>query len=222
MSTTEKVIKPVKPNFLTFNTNYTGAPILSLYQNKTHYTGHYIKYINKFNELLETEPRMNKIYNLIMKKSFNSDIDYRVLLIMSGIKMFEQNTTVYQNASQIYNHELYWQSITDITDSANQLNNLKQKLFTSDKQFDDFKKKFIDSGLKEFGSGWLWISRNIPTNELDVFTTHDSKVPFNNENTEILGVIDLWEHAYYLDYPADRKKYLEGSFQTLNWKNFVK
>ena len=222
MSNTEKVIKPIKPNFLTFNTNYTGATILSLYQNKTHYTGHYIKYINKFNELLETEPRMNKIYNLIMKKSFNSDIDYRVLLIMSGIKMFEQNTTVYQNASQIYNHELYWQSITDITDSANQLNNLKQKLFTSDKQFDDFKKKFIDSGLKEFGSGWLWISRNIPTNELDVFTTHDSKVPFNNENTEILGVIDLWEHAYYLDYPADRKKYLEGSFQTLNWKNFVK
>ncbi len=197
MSNNKQIIKPVKPNFLTFNTNYSGSPTLSLYQNKTHYNGHYIKYINKFNELIEKDERMNKIYNLIIQNSFNPQIDNRVLLIMSGIKMFEQNTPVYQNASQIYNHEFYWESITDANDSSVQLNKLKTKLFTDNNQFEEFKKKFIDFGLKEFGSGWLWIIKDIPGNKLDVITTHDSRVPFNSNQMEILGVVELWEHAYY-------------------------
>jgi hypothetical protein len=54
--------------------------------------------------------------------------------------------------------------------------------------------------------------------KLDVFTTHDSKVPFDNSNMKVVAVVDLWEHAFYLDYPANKKKYLEESFKILNWK----
>jgi len=143
-------------------------------------------------------------------------------LILAGIKMFDENTPVYRNSSQIYNHELYWKSITNMKDSTKQLGLCKNKLFSSNEEFDNFYKKFVDLGVKEFGSGWLWIclktDTKTNTTKLDVFTTHDSKVPFDDSNTKILGIIDLWEHAFYLDYPANKKKYLEESFKILNWK----
>ncbi len=219
MENNQKVIKPIIPTFVNDKPNYPGAPTISLYQSNTHYSGHYLKYINKFNELIQTDKTLNKIYNLIINSNMKDK--QRMILIMGGIKMFGENTPVYRNASQIYNHELYWNTITNLSDSSNQLEKSKSKLFKSDEEFNNFYKKFIDLGVGEFGSGWLWICFKNNENKLDVFTTHDSKVPFDDSNTKILGVVDLWEHAYYLDYPADRKKYLEESFKTLNWKNFL-
>ncbi len=219
MEKNQKVIKPIIPTFVNDKPNYAGSPTISLYQSNVHYSGHYLKYINKFNELIYTDKVLNKIYNHIMDSNMKEQ--YRMYLIMAGIKMFEEKTAIYRNASQIYNHELYWNTITDLSNSSEQLKKSKSKLFKSIEEFNNFYKKFIDLGVGEFGSGWLWISKKINENKLDVFTTHDSKVPFDDTNTKILGVVDLWEHAYYLDYPADRKKYLEESFKTLNWSKFI-
>ncbi len=219
MEKNQKVIKPIIPTFVNDKPNYAGSPTISLYQSNVHYSGHYLKYINKFNELINTDKVLNKIYNHIMDSNMKNQ--YRMYLIMAGIKMFEEKTAIYKNASQIYNHELYWNTITDLSNSSVQLKKFKSKLFKSDKEFDEFYKKFIDLGVGEFGSGWIWISKKINENKLDVFTTHDSKVPFDDSDNKILGVVDLWEHAYYLDYPADRKKYLEESFKTLNWSKFI-
>lgn len=222
-----KIILPMIPDFM-FDTKvesenkiiseYIGNPEISLYQNKTHYQGHYLKYINKFNELIISDKTLNKIYQLI-KSNYSSQ--QRILLILAGIKMFGENTPIYRNSSQIYNHELYWNTITTESKSNQELSNSFEKLFRSTQEFEDFKKKFINEGISQFGSGWLWIVLDVPNNKLDVFTTHDSLVPFDNENIKILGVIDLWEHAYYLDYQADRKKYLEESLKILNWKKLL-
>lgn len=219
MSNIHEVIKPIIPTFVNDKSNYAGAPTISLFQSNTHYSGHYLKYIKKFNELVQTDQILNKIYNLI--KNSNMRDQQRMILIMGGIKMFGENTQVYRNSSQIYNHELYWISIINQSDSTAQLKEYKSKLFKSNEEFNNFYKKFVDEGVGEFGSGWIWICKKKNENKLDVFTTHDSKVPFDDSNTKILGVVDLWEHAYYLDYPADRKKYLEESFKTLNWKKFL-
>jgi Fe-Mn family superoxide dismutase len=226
---TEQIIKPIIPDFISSSnihdinpsnyknkSNYTGDPVISMYQNKTHYNGHYLKYINKLNELIITNNQYNKIYKLIEQHHKNN---IRVLIILTGIKLFDQDSLIYRNASQIYNHELYWSTITNENNSNELLNQYKNKLFKNDKEFDKFKEKFVDEGIKQFGSGWLWIYYNIPEKKLDVFTTHDSQVPFNSSEQIILGVIDLWEHAYYLDYQADRKKYLEQSLNIINWKN---
>lgn len=222
----KQIIKPIIPNFVNMKSDYVGSPILSLEQNNIHYSGHYIKYINKFNELIKSDKQLNKIYNLIISKfniddKNNNNNEQRNILILAGIKFFNEKTQVYRNSSQIYNHELYWKTITDINNSTVQLKKLKYKLFNSDTEFDNFYKKFVDEGNKEFGSGWIWICKQINESKLDVFTTHDSKVPFDDTNIKILGVVDLWEHAFYIDYPADKKKYLELSFKTLNWKNFL-
>ncbi len=213
-------IYPIKPNFMFRETEYVGYSVISLYQNKTHYNGHYIKYINKYNELLESDPKLKKIFSLIQKNfSSNSSEENRLLLIMSGINLFEHNSPVYRNASQIYNHDLYWETLTTIDNSSKSFENLKSKLFSSDEDIKKFYNKFLAEGTKHFGSGWEWIC--ISNGKLDVFTTHDSEVPFDSENVKIVGVIDLWEHAYYLDYQSDRKKYLEETWKVLDWTKFL-
>lgn len=212
----KQIIFPIKPNFLQDSNNYIGYSILSLYQNRTHYNGHYMKYINKLNELINSDDKYNKIYNIIKQKYSNNK--YKMLLLLTGIKLFDNDTLVYRNASQIYNHELYWNTITTINNSIELLKIYKNKIFLTDNDFNLFKIKFIDEGIKHFGSGWLWIFFNYTSNKLDVFTTHDSIVLFDTIDTKILGVIDLWEHAYYLDYQSDKKKYLEESLKIINWK----
>jgi Fe-Mn family superoxide dismutase len=212
----EQIIFAIKPNFLQDSDEYIGYSTLSLLQNRTHYNGHYMKYINKLNELIESDIKYNKIYNLI-KEKYSKD-KYKMLLLLTGIKLFDHDTLVYRNASQIYNHELYWNTITTTDNSTELLKMYKTKIFSSNNDFDLFNKKFVDEGVKHFGSGWLWIFFDYTTNKLDVFTTHDSVVPFDTSTTKILGVIDLWEHAYYVDYKSDKKKYLEESLKILNWK----
>ena len=59
----KQIIKPVIPNFVNMKSDYVGSPILSLKQNNIHYSGHYIKYINKFNELIMSDKKLNKIYS---------------------------------------------------------------------------------------------------------------------------------------------------------------
>jgi Fe-Mn family superoxide dismutase len=212
------IIYPVKPDFLNKTSNYVGYSVISIYQNKTHYNGHYLKYINKLNELIGTDKKLNKINELV--KGFNlSPEQSKDLIIELSIKLFSHDTPVYRNASQIYNHEFYWRTMTDIDNSAKQLSQLKSKLFSSEQEYNNFYKKFIDEGTKHFGSGWEWIIIN--NGKIDVITTHDSEVPFESGNLKIVGVIDLWEHAYYLDYQSDRKKYLEETFKVLNWNKFI-
>lgn len=218
-----QIIIPVIPDFMIDSKieseniikEYIGNPSISLYQNKTHYEGHYMKYINKFNELIDTDKILNKINSLIKS---NYPDQQRILLILAGIKMFDQNSPIYRNSSQIYNHELYWKTISNEINSNQQFSNCFNNLFNSKEEFNNFYTKFINEGIAHFGSGWLWIYYNVENKKLDVFTTHDSVVPFDNENIKIVGVIDLWEHAYYLDYQANRKKYLEETFKILNWK----
>lgn len=221
----KQIIKPVVPNFVEshdieseVSQEYIGDPVISLYQNRTHYNGHYLKYINKFNELIETDKTLKKINKLIESKFLK---EQRILLLLAGIKMFDEKTPVYRNSSQIYNHELYWNTITNLVNSTQELSNNFNKLFKSQEEYKNLYDKFIKEGIAQFGSGWLWIYYDVPNNKLDVFTTHDSHVPFDNDDMKILGVIDLWEHAYYLDYQADRKKYLEESFKTINWKKLL-
>ncbi len=216
----QQIVYPIKPDFLFKNTKYVGYSVISIYQNKTHYNGHYIKYINKLNELIESDSKLNKIYNLIKKNfSSNTNEESRMLILISAIKLFAKNTPVYRNASQIYNHDLYWKTLTTLDESSQSFKIFKSKFFNSEQDFELFKKKFLNEGTKHFGSGWEWIC--ISNGKLDVFTTHDSEVPFDSSTIKIVGVIDLWEHAYYLDYQSDRKKYLEETLRVLNWNNFL-
>jgi Fe-Mn family superoxide dismutase len=191
---------------------------LSVKQNDAHYTGHYLKYIENFNKLMN-----NNIIDTIYQKYDPSEPYKRSLFLLAVIMFYDKDkkTPIYKNCAQIFNHELYWNSLIDTNESINLLRKYKNELFTNIDHLKKFYTDFIDRGLAQFGSGWLWIYRNYDDNldgVLDVMTTHDADVPIH---LRFYLVIDLWEHAYYVDYEYQRKKYLEKIFRYINWNHVI-
>ena len=197
-------LKPIIIDFKIF------SPYITEKQTQVHYQGHYMNYINNFNKLLETDNKLKQIY-CQLKRTVDDKIFKKSLLLLI-VELFDSNSVIAHNTAQIYNHELYWKTIILSEKSLYALCSLKNKLFNSHDNFTSFYNKFINEGITHFGSGWLWIIFN--NGKLDVITTHDAIIPYKQK---ILGVIDLWEHAYYLDYEAERKKYLENMFKMIDW-----
>jgi len=187
---------------------------LSVKQNDAHYIGHYLKYIEKFNKLMN-----NNVIDIIYEKYNPSQTNQRFMFLYTVIMYFnkDKKTPIYKNCAQIFNHELYWNSLIDTDESINLLRKYKNKLFTSIDHLKKFHTDFIDRGISQFGSGWLWIYRN-DDGILDVLTTHDADVPIH---IGFYLCIDLWEHAYYIDYEYQRKKYLENIFRYINWNHVI-
>jgi Fe-Mn family superoxide dismutase len=208
-----KLIAIPKTEFPYFTNNS-----LSVKQNDVHYTGHYLKYIENFNKLMNNKI-INNIINIIYKKYNPSQQNQRYLFLLAVIMYYDKDkkTPIYKNCAQIFNHELYWNSLIDTNESINLLRKYKNELFTNIDHLKKFYTDFVDRGLAQFGSGWLWIYRN-DDGILDVMTTHDADVPIK---IHFYLCIDLWEHAYYIDYEYQRKKYLEKIFRYINWNHII-
>lgn len=202
-------LEPVKIDFKAYE------PYVGEKQTQVHYNGHYMKYINNLNKFLDTDPKLKKIYCELKKTIGNNSFKNSLLLLF--VELFDANSDIVHNSAQIYNHELYWNTIISSQKSILMLCNLKNKLFPTHDIFNNFYNKFLTLGTKHFGSGWLWII--FYNNNLDIITTHDAIIPYTSQ---ILGVIDIWEHSYYLDYESERKIYLENIFKMINWEKIYK
>jgi len=86
--------------------------------------------------------------------------------------------------------------------------------------FDAFKEKFADAGVKRFGSGWAWLIKN-KSGKLEITSTPNQDSPLMEGNTPLLGV-DVWEHAYYLNYQNRRPDYLKAWWNVVNWPEVAK
>jgi superoxide dismutase len=86
--------------------------------------------------------------------------------------------------------------------------------------FDAFKEKFADAGAKRFGSGWAWLIKN-KSGKLEVTSTPNQDSPLMDGNTPLLGV-DVWEHAYYLNYQNRRPDYIKAWWNVVNWDAVAK
>ena len=185
-------------------------PYLSDKQMEAHYTGHYLKYCSNFNKFLQENSELRDIFFKLKKTN-------RTQLLLQIVNLFEPTNTIYQNVAQIYNHELFFYSLTNTDNSIRMLSKIKIKLFPTNKLFESFYTKFMDLGTKFFGSGWIFII--LIDGKLDLITTPDAVIPIN---LNICACIDLWEHAYYLDYEYERKKYLTNVFMLINWNLIYK
>lgn len=199
-----KILPIPKTNILLTNN------FLSSKQNDAHYTGHYMKYINNLSELINKDKYLISIYNLYNP---NSEYNVREYFLLNIISSTDENSKIYNNTAQIFNHELYWNSLIQQDQSINLLTQNKDRLFNNLQHFKKFYSDFIEKGTSHFGSGWLWIFLN-EDNILDVITTHDAIVPID---INFFICIDLWEHAYYIDYEYKRKEYLQNIFKLINW-----
>lgn len=121
---------------------------------------------------------------------------------------------LYNNAAQAWNHNLYWEEFVPAGQSKMpaELEEILTEAFGS---VEEFKKKIVEHGVARFGSGWVWLV--LEDGKLDIYSTPNGDNPWTEGKAPVFG-LDVWEHAYYLDYQNLRKAHLEAVLeQIVNW-----
>ncbi len=135
--------------------------------------------------------------------------------VLTSLDQIPENIrgAVRNNAGGHYNHSLFWEIMGPDGGGApgGALGAAIDSAFGS---LDDLKAKVNDAGVKRFGSGWTWLV--VSGGALEVMSTPNQDTPLSEGKAPILG-IDVWEHAYYLEYQNKRPVYLEAWWNVVNW-----
>lgn len=124
------------------------------------------------------------------------------------------NAGLFNNSAQSWNHGFYWHSMApDETGASDELKSMIDDAFGST---DGLKEKLAERGAGHFASGWVWLA--VRGGKLSIEETHDGDTLADQGEFNPLLVIDLWEHAYYLDHQNARPAYLDAVNGKLNWK----
>jgi len=165
-----------------------------------HYTKHHQAYVDKLNAAVEKYPDLvgRPVEELLMD--------------LANLKIDETDRTAIKNhGGGYYNHSLFWKYL----DPKNQKDNLIVKeIISTFGSVEDFKKQFTDSATKVFGSGWCWLARDNKTSKLVIKNMPNQDAPITAELQPIFG-LDVWEHAYYIQYKWERAKYIENWWHVL-------
>ena len=168
-------------------------PVVSRETMELHHDKHHKKYIDTTNQLLAED-------------SIHAQTLEEVVRASTG-KLFN-------NAAQAWNHEFYWHSLSPKghKPSATFMKKLQGDLGGWDK----FARTFVEAATGQFGSGWAWLVAR--KGQLEILTTPNAETPMTRGITCLL-TIDVWEHAYYVDYRNERERYLEAVInERLNWE----
>ncbi|HVM95501.1 MAG TPA: superoxide dismutase [Candidatus Acidoferrales bacterium] len=124
--------------------------------------------------------------------------------------------SVFNNAAQVWNHSFYWDSMTP--HGPSEPNGALLAAIKRDfGSVAELRAKLKDAAVREFGSGWAWLVAT-PAKRLQVVSSDDADNPLRSQNVPLLN-IDVWEHAYYLDYQNERANYVQSFLDHLvNWK----
>jgi Fe-Mn family superoxide dismutase len=175
------------------------APIMSEETLDLHHGKHHQTYITNLNNFIkDTDMSKMTLEEIII----NSSKD-------------KSKVGIFNNASQHWNHLLFWKSMKP-SGGGEMPTKLKEKILSDFGSVKEFKKQFIQAGVTQFGSGWSWLS--IDNGKLVVTKTPNAENTLIHNMKPILGC-DLWEHSYYVDYKNRRPEYLENFFEKLiNWE----
>lgn len=121
---------------------------------------------------------------------------------------------VFNNAAQIWNHTFFWNSLTP-NGAGKPSGALAAAIDAKWGSFEAFQEAFNDKAVNNFGSCWTWLVKTA-AGELDIVNTSNAGTPITEGLTPLLTV-DLWEHAYYIDYRNVRPDYLKGFWALANW-----
>jgi Fe-Mn family superoxide dismutase len=125
------------------------------------------------------------------------------------------NGGVFNNAAQIWNHTFYWNSLSPNGGGAPS-GALAEAINAKWGSYEDFKAAFNDKAVNNFGSSWTWLVKN-SDGSLDIVNTSNAGTPLTEAGVTPLMTVDLWEHAYYIDYRNVRPNYMEAFWALINW-----
>lgn len=188
--------------------DYTALePAISKSTLEFHHDKHHAKYVTTYNQLAEEVGMGGQPIEEVIKKTANND----------------SYTKLFNNAAQAWNHTFYWNSMKP-NGGGTPEGDLGQKINADFGSFEKFKEAFKTAGTGQFGSGWAWLVLDNGT--LKVTKTLNADNPLTVGQTPLL-TMDVWEHAYYLDYQNQRGTYIDAFLdQVVNWEfaaeNFAK
>jgi superoxide dismutase, Fe-Mn family len=169
------------------------APHISAETLDFHHGKHHAAYVTNLNKLLEGKPEANKSLEEVIMSSDGG---------------------VFNNAAQVWNHTFYWSSMKP-NGGGQPTGDLLAAINRDFGSFDKFKEEFANAGATQFGSGWAWLVEQ--NGKLAVTKTPNADLPMKHGQKALL-TMDVWEHAYYIDYRNARPKYIETFLTSLaNW-----
>jgi superoxide dismutase, Fe-Mn family len=170
------------------------APHISQETLEFHYGKHHASYVAKLAKQIEGTAHENSDLETIVR---NSD---------SG---------VFNNAAQIWNHSFYWNCLSP-NGGGEADGPIAEALNQSFGSFDAFKEAFTTSALTNFGSSWTWLVQNADDG-IEIVNTSNAATPLTDSSVTPLLTVDMWEHAYYIDYRNSRSNYMAAFWSLVNW-----
>jgi Fe-Mn family superoxide dismutase len=168
-------------------------PTMSAETLEYHYGKHHQAYVTNLNNLIKGTEYENLSLEEIIKKSQGG---------------------VFNNSAQVWNHTFFWNCMKPNGGGA-PTGPVADAINAKWGSFDKFKEEFQKSAVGNFGSGWTWLVKK-PDGSVDIVNTSNAGTPLTTENKALLTV-DVWEHAYYIDYRNARPKFVESWWNIVNW-----
>ena len=170
------------------------APVISAETLDYHYGKHHQTYVTNLNNLI-------------------TGTEYESFSLEDIIRSADGG--IFNNAAQVWNHTFYWNCLSP-TGGGEASGSLADAITTRFGSFDAFRETFIKSATTNFGSGWTWLVKSAE-GELDIVNTSNAANPMTDGLIPLM-TIDVWEHAYYIDYRNARPKYLDEIWKIINWR----
>jgi len=171
------------------------APHISAETLEYHYGKHHNTYVTKLNGLVEGTDNASKSLEEIIKSSSGG---------------------MFNNAAQVWNHTFYWNCLSP-TGGGEPSGALADAINAKWESFANFKEVFSTEAANNFGSGWTWLVKK-SDGSLDILNTSNAGCPLTHEGVTALLTVDVWEHAYYIDYRNSRPNYMEAFWKLVNWE----
>ena len=164
-----------------------------------HYGKHHATYIKKYNDMVAGTPHDDQSIEDVIVATANDP----------------EKTGLFNNGAQAWNHSFYWNSLSP-NGGGRPSGQIAGKIETDFGSYDSLKSELANAAATQFGSGWAWLV--LDNGQLKVVKTANAQTPLTNAMYPIL-TIDVWEHAYYLDYQNRRPDYVAAVIdELLNWE----
>lgn len=162
-----------------------------------HYGKHHATYVNNLKNLIKDSALEEKpVKEIILEAHKNKD---------AGL---------FNNAAQHWNHTFFWHCLSPDGGGV-PTGNIKELIERDFQSFDQFKQEFSSMATKLFGAGWAWLAQD-DAGKLEIIPMKDAHTPLTESKKPIL-TLDVWEHAYYIDYRNARPKFVESFWEMINW-----
>ncbi len=169
---------------------------------ETHHGKHHKTYVDRFNVAIAGKPQIENLSG----EAILSDLD----------KVPEEaRAAVRNNGGGAVNHSLYW-AVIGPKAGGEPKGPVADAIKAAFGTFAEFKAKFSDAAVTQFGSGWAWLVVN-KEKKLEIIKTANQDSPLSIGKTPVL-LVDVWEHAYYLKYQNRRPEYVEAFYNVINWE----